>query len=151
MSTHFYDRHEPTEHLQCATTLQSSPAHEQTTALTAQSLSVLGLACIRADHWNHCWVTKLRPTLCGPMACSPPGSSVHGISQARTLEWVAISFFRQSSQPRIKPVSSGSAGRFFYHWATREAPNFSHALILQNWSKFYILSHSLANWSKSTT
>ena len=37
---------------------------------------------------------------CNPMDCSPPGSSVHGILQARTLEWVAISFSRGSSQPR---------------------------------------------------
>ena len=37
------------------------------------------------------------PTLCDPTACSPPGSSVHGIFQARTLEWVAISSFRGSS------------------------------------------------------
>ena len=36
-------------------------------------------------------------TLCNPMGCSPPGSSVHGISQARILEWVAISFSRESS------------------------------------------------------
>ena len=39
-------------------------------------------------------------TLCDPMNCSPPRSSVHGILQARTLEWVAISFSRGSSQPR---------------------------------------------------
>ena len=38
--------------------------------------------------------------LCNPMDCSPPGSSVHGISQARILEWVAISFSRGSSWPR---------------------------------------------------
>ena len=38
-------------------------------------------------------------TLCDPMDCSPPGSSVHGILQARILEWVAISFSRGSSQP----------------------------------------------------
>ena len=37
---------------------------------------------------------------CDPMDCSPPGSSVHGISQARILEWVAISLSRGSSQPR---------------------------------------------------
>ena len=37
------------------------------------------------------------PTLCNPMDCGPPGSSVHGIFQARTLEWVAISCFRASS------------------------------------------------------
>ena len=39
------------------------------------------------------------PTLCDPMDCSLPGSSVHGILQATTLEWVAISFSRGSSQP----------------------------------------------------
>ena len=40
------------------------------------------------------------PTLCDPMDCSPPGSSVHGTSEARRLEWIAISFSRGSSQPR---------------------------------------------------
>ena len=45
-------------------------------------------------------VTKLCPTLCDPMDCSPPVSSLHGISQARKLEWIAISFSRGSSQPR---------------------------------------------------
>ena len=39
-------------------------------------------------------------TLCDPMDCSPPGSSVHGILQARTLEWVAMPSSRGSSQPR---------------------------------------------------
>ena len=39
-------------------------------------------------------------TVCGPMDYSPPGSSVHGILQARILEWVAVSFSRGSSQPR---------------------------------------------------
>ena len=45
-------------------------------------------------------VTKLDPTLCDPMDCSPAGSSVHGIFQARILEWVAIIFSRRSSRPR---------------------------------------------------
>ena len=40
------------------------------------------------------------PTLCDPMDCSLPGSSVHGIFQARILKWVAISISRGSSQPR---------------------------------------------------
>ena len=39
-------------------------------------------------------------TLCNPVDCSPPGSSVHGIPQARILEWVAIPFSRGSSPPR---------------------------------------------------
>ena len=42
----------------------------------------------------------LCPTLCNPLDCSPPGYSVHGILQARILEWVAISYSRGSSQPR---------------------------------------------------
>ena len=40
------------------------------------------------------------PTVCNHLGCSPPGSSVHGILQARVLEWVAVSFFRGSSLPR---------------------------------------------------
>ena len=56
-----------------------------------------------------CWMSGLKvkvlvtqscPTLCDPMNCSPPGSSVHGILQARILEWVAIAFSRGSSRPR---------------------------------------------------
>ena len=50
-------------------------------------------------------------TLCDPMNCSPPGFSVHGILQARILEWTAISFFRGSSQPRdricVSCITSG--------------------------------------------
>ena len=45
-------------------------------------------------------VAQSCPTLCNPMDCNPPGSSVHEIFQARILEWVAISFSRGSSQPR---------------------------------------------------
>ena len=50
-------------------------------------------------------VAQSCPTLCNPMECSLPGSSVHGILQARILEWVEVPFTRRSSQPRIKPVS----------------------------------------------
>ena len=61
------------------------------------------------------------PTLCNPMDCSPPGSTVHEIVQARILEWFAISFSRGSSQPRVWTLVSCTAGRFFTDWATREA------------------------------
>ena len=50
---------------------------------------------------------------CNPMTHSPPGSSVHGISQARILEWVAISFSRASSWPMAWTLVSCLAGRFF--------------------------------------
>ena len=54
-----------------------------------------------------------RSTLCDFIDCSPPGSSVHGILQARILEWVAIPSYRGSSQPRDRTLVSYSAGRFF--------------------------------------
>ena len=53
-------------------------------------------------------VTQSSPTLCDPLDYSPPGSSVHGILQARILEWVAISFSKGSSWPGIKPGSPTS-------------------------------------------
>ena len=70
-----------------------------------------------------CSVAKSCPTLWDPTDCSPPGSSVHGISQATILEWVVISFSRRSSWPRdLTHVSSPCiGGRILYHWATREA------------------------------
>ena len=61
------------------------------------------------------------PTLCDPMACSLPCSSVCGILQARILEWVAISFSRRSSEPRSRTRVSRIVGRCFTIWATRKA------------------------------
>ena len=66
-------------------------------------------------------VAQLCPTLCNPMDCSLPGNSVHGILQARILEWVAIPFSKGSSQFRDWTWVSCIAGRFFTVWATREA------------------------------
>ena len=66
-------------------------------------------------------ITQLCLTLGDPKDCSPPGSSVHGILQARILEWVAIAFSRGSSWPRDRSQVSHIAGRFFTMWATREA------------------------------
>ena len=65
-------------------------------------------------------VAKSYLTLCDPMDCSPSNSSVHGILQARILEWVAISFSRKSSCPRDQTWVSWIAGRFFTSWATRQ-------------------------------
>ena len=60
-------------------------------------------------------------SLCDHMDYSLPASSVHGILQARMLEWVAISFSRGSFQPRDQTQVSCITGRFFTIWATREA------------------------------
>ena len=63
-----------------------------------------------------CWlVAQSFLTLCNPMDCSPPDSSVHGISQARILDWVAISFSRGSSQPRNQTHISCIGKWILYH------------------------------------
>jgi len=56
-----------------------------------------------------------------PVDCSLPGFSVHGIFQAKILEWIAISFSRGSSRPRHQTWASHIAGRCFILWATGEA------------------------------
>ena len=66
-------------------------------------------------------VAQLCPTLCDPMDCNPPGSSIHGILQARILEQVAVPSSRRSSQPQDWTQVAYIAGRFFSIWATREA------------------------------
>ena len=66
-------------------------------------------------------VTQSCPTLCNSMNCSSPGSSVHGILQARMLEWVAIPFSRGSSQFRDWTWVSSTEGRLFTVWTTSEA------------------------------
>ena len=66
-------------------------------------------------------VTQLCPTLCNPIDYSMPGSSVHGILQARILEWVTISYSRGSSPLGNQTWLSCIAGRFFTIWTTREA------------------------------
>ena len=78
------------------------------TSLNSSSVVQLWIICF-------CLVTKSCLTLCDcdSMDCSLPGSSVHGISQARTLEWIVISFFRVSSKPWDGTHLSCFAGRFF--------------------------------------
>ena len=84
------------------------------------SLYPLSQGCL--CHWgeeSESEVKLLSPSrLCDPMGCSPPGSSVHGIFQARILEWVAISFSRGSSRPRDQTWLSCIASRCFTSWAT---------------------------------
>ena len=82
-------------------------------------------------------------TLCDPMDCSPPGSSLLGIFQARILEWVAIFFSRGSSRPRDRTCVSCISGRLFTIWATRERGNFLRLVGLisvcykHNWGILY--------------
>ena len=84
------------------------------------------------------------PALCDPVDGSLPGSSVHGIFQARVLEWVAISFSRESSRPRDRARVSRIGGRRFTIWATREArPGIKSRSIPVS----YIGRHILYHWA----
>ena len=71
-----------------------------------------------------CLITKSSPIHCGPMDCRPLGSSVHGVPQARILEWVAISFSGGSSSPRDQTLISCIGRRILYQRATWEAKEY---------------------------
>ena len=73
-------------------------------------------------------VTQSCPTLCDPMDSIPPGSSVHGILQARILEWVDMSSCRDLPDPGIEP--SLLAGKFCTTGATWEALNGPQILVM---------------------
>ena len=75
------------------------------------------------------------------MDCSPPGSSVHGILQARILEWVVIPFSRGSSWPRDWTLVSCIAGRVFTIWAAREAQHMLKCRIIKK--KEYLCIYKL--------
>ena len=70
---------------------------ERTGSIPREVFFACALMCTRAR-------AQSCPTLCNPMDCSPPGSSVHGIPQARILEWVALPSSRRSSSPRDRNV-----------------------------------------------
>ena len=74
---------------------------------------------------NESVVAQSSPALCQPVNYSPPGSTVHGILQARVLEWVAIPFSRGSSQPRNWTQVSSIAGRFFTYLVSFSIPDWS--------------------------
>ena len=96
------------------------------------------------------FVTYLCPTLCDPMDCSPPDSSVCGILQARILEWIAIYFSRRSSWPRDWTQISCIAGRFFTIWAIVKSTIFSFIKRnLKQGSCFIhpLISHSAWNYA----
>ena len=73
------------------------------------------------NHMRACSVAQLCPSLCDPMDCSPPGSSVHGIFQTRILESVAVSFSRGSSWPRDRTHVS---------WAIRDILGYQLLIVL---------------------
>ena len=93
---------------------------------------------------------SLCPTLCNPKHCSLPGFSVHGISQARILEWIAIPFSRGSCQPRDQTQVSCIPRNFFTIWVTRSHITFEqlslHSLFQLSWPAFHFSWPSLDNY-----
>ena len=79
-----------------------------------------GLVGLHKMKWGEMKVCESCLTLCDPMDCSPPGSSIHGLLQERILEWVAISFSRGSSWRRDQTHFYCIVGRLFTIWTTRE-------------------------------
>ena len=90
-----------------------------------------------------CLVAQLCPTLCDSMDCSPPGSSVHGVLQARILEWVVMAFSRDLPNPGIEPRSPtlqadslpieppgkpSQSPLFSYHWSVCECKKYRQNL-----------------------
>ena len=97
---------------------------------TFSELQHLQCAAASGPHFTrkHSEVAQLCPTLCNPLDCSLPGTSVHGIFQARVLEWIAISFSRGSSRPRNRTRVSSIASRHFTVWATRDIKYYKDSL-----------------------
>ena len=80
-----------------------------------------GRVCWKWWIWARCMCAQLCPALCSLMDCSLPDSSVHGIFQARILEWVAISFSRGSLQPKDWTQVSCIGRQMLYHHDTCKA------------------------------
>ena len=91
---------------------------------TISILKLHSLVYIKFWKWKWSEVVQSCPTFCDPVDYRLPGISVHGILQARILEWVTISFSRGSSRPRDRTRVSWVGGRCFNLWATREALKF---------------------------
>ena len=94
--------------------------------------------CLTPHAESESEVAQSCPTLCDPVNCDLPGSSIHGILQARILEWVAISFSRGSSRPRDWTRVSRLAGRRFNLWATREALTCWRSTAIAAWGSISI-------------
>ena len=112
---------------------------------------------IRGHHsnmWsdNEVLVAQSCPTLCKPMDCSPPGSSVYGFLQARILKWIAIPFSRGSSRSRDQTRGSSISGRFFTIWATGKILRFNPKIYLGlNKIKLFIVSLCINVFSLKNT
>ena len=86
------------------------------------------VGCFPRNSMHAFSVAQLCTTLCDPIDCSLPGFSIHGIFQARMLEWVAISSSRGSSWPWDRTRVSCIGRQILYHWVIWESPQKFHRL-----------------------
>ena len=114
---------------------------------TVKGFGIVNKAEVRWDEVRWGEIAQLYPTLCDPVDSSLPGSFVHGILQARILEWVAISFSRGSSPPRDQTQVSCIGGRRFNLWATRECSIKQKQMFFWNSLAFSMIQLMLAIWS----
>ena len=99
----------------------------------------------------HAQSLQSRPTLCDTLNCSPSGSSLHGILQARILEWVAMPSSRESSQPRDWTRVSCIAGGFFTAEPLRKSFILLSSTQLYGYTTNYFAIHLLMkNWVVSS-
>ena len=93
-------------------------------------------------------------TLCNTMDCSPPGSSVHGILQARILEWVAVSFSRGSSRPKDRTWVSYVGREILYHqdtWGARHENTWKRDKSMRcGFPFFFLFSWNMSMFSANT-
>ena len=91
---------------------------------------------------NESEVTQSCPTLCHPLDYSLPSSTIHVIFQARAVEWVSISFFRGSFQPRDRIQVSHIVGKCFYHLSHQGSPKKGNAKECSNYCRNALISHT---------
>ena len=121
----------PFKHVsQCLWIGECNSLDVKSSSFRSRQTSEMSVLLVADMGWWMCSVAQSCPTLCDPKNRSPPGCSVHGISQARILEWAALPFFRGSS-----PLRSNlcllylCVGRWpLCHCATREARSRGWAL-----------------------
>ena len=132
--------------------LQNSPEVPKANLCWKYLLSPVNITyhCVCVSHW-------VMSDSLQPLDCSSPGSSVHGIVQARILEWVAVFFSRGSSRPRGQTCVSCPGRRVLYHWATKEDPQWLITVSktspkgMQNASNFIMFDDSGSQESRWST
>ena len=101
----------------------------------------LSMGFSRQEYWSGVPLPSPKVAQSCPALCDPVDYTIHGILQAKKLEWVVFPFSRGSSQPRDQTVVSRIAGSFFTSWATREAQYIYMYMCIYTYTYIYIHTH----------